>query len=406
VRRIGLFLDVESTSGGVFQYSRAILDACAALPPDEFTLVVAYSSEDWVRYLESSHISGAIRVYPARWARLLGKAWALVGLPNSLWRWVARYFGATEKCLIRQKCDLWIFPAQDAWTYQMEVPALGVVHDLMHRYERQFPEVSALGRYRIREYHLSHLCGRSEAVLADSRVGSQHVHESYGVPFDRIHALPYTASQCFYDAIPVLGFDERYKLPQKFLFYPAQFWKHKNHLRLISAVAKVAQLHPDITLVLVGSKKNGYHEALHHARALSVERNVLFMGFVPDADLPEFYRRARALIMPTFFGPTNIPPLEAFASGCPVGVSGIYGIPEQVGDAALLFDPSSIEEIAVCVEKLWANDELCASLSAKGKAYSETWGPTQFNQTLLEIVRRVTSVTAVVDAPGASGDIG
>ena len=49
-----------------------------------------------------------------------------------------------------------------------------------------------------------------------------------------------------------------------------------------------------------------------------------------------FYKYAVALVMPTFFGPTNIPPLEAFALGCPVITSNIYGIPEQVGDAALL----------------------------------------------------------------------
>lgn len=398
MRRIGLFLDAEQTSGGAFQYSRAILDACIALPRTEFTLVVAYSSDEWERYLASSNIRDSIRVRPTRLVRLLGKAWALVGLPNTLWRWLTCFFDSTSKSLVEQKCDLWIFPAQDAWTYQAAVPALGVVHDLMHRYERQFPEVSAHGRYRSREYQLGHICRCSKAVLVDSRVGSQHVHAAYGVPLDRIHVLPYTASKCFYEAQPATGFDGRYDLPEMFLFYPAQFWKHKNHLRLISAIAKIAQRHPDIALVMVGSKKNGYQDAVHHVQALSVERNVLFMGFVPDADLPEFYRRARALIMPTFFGPTNIPPLEAFALGCPVGISGIYGMPEQVGDAALLFDPSSVEEIAMCLEKLWVDDELCAMLSAKGKKYSEAWGPKQFNQAFVEIIRRVT-LSTVDDAP-------
>ena len=87
--------------------------------------------------------------------------------------------------------------------------------------------------------------------------------------------------------------------------------------------------------------------------------------------MPEFYRRARAMVMPTFFGPTNIPPLEAFALGCPVAVSNIYGIPEQVGDAALLFDPNSVEEIADCIERLWQDDALCASLISKGHARTE-----------------------------------
>jgi glycosyltransferase involved in cell wall biosynthesis len=90
--------------------------------------------------------------------------------------------------------------------------------------------------------------------------------------------------------------------------------------------------------------------------------------------------------MPTHFGPTNIPPLEAFLVGCPVAVSGIYGIPEQVGDAALLFDPESVEEIAKCIERLWTDDALCVMLAAQGKQRAAAWGQEQFNARLREII--------------------
>jgi len=64
----------------------------------------------------------------------------------------------------------------------------------------------------------------------------------------------------------------------------------------------------------------------------------------------------------------------------------------------LLFDPSSVEEIAACMEKLWADDELCTMLSTKGKMHSEKWGPTQFNQAFLEIIRRVVALATGVNA--------
>ena len=93
--------------------------------------------------------------------------------------------------------------------------------------------------------------------------------------------------------------------------------------------------------------------------------------------------------MPTFFGPTNNPSLEAFVVGCPVAISGIYGIPEQVGDAALLFDPESIDEIAESIKRLWTDDELCAKLAEKGRHKAAIWGQEQFNNRFSEIVEQV-----------------
>jgi glycosyltransferase involved in cell wall biosynthesis len=93
--------------------------------------------------------------------------------------------------------------------------------------------------------------------------------------------------------------------------------------------------------------------------------------------------------MPTFYGPTNIPPLEAMALGCPVAASKIYGMPEQLGDAALFFDPRSIEGIAQAMKVLWQDDNLCAELSQKGTARSLRWNQSHFNQRLHEIIQKV-----------------
>ena len=123
---------------------------------------------------------------------------------------------------------------------------------------------------------------------------------------------------------------------------------------------------------------------------LESKDNVVFLGYVPDEHMFELYRRARALIMPSFFGPTNIPQLEAFVAGCPVGASKVYGVPDQVGDAALLFDPKSSDEIAEAMERLWTDDALCNCLIEKGKERASEWGPIQFSQRLKEIVDALT----------------
>ncbi|MBU0528139.1 glycosyltransferase family 4 protein [bacterium] len=179
----------------------------------------------------------------------------------------------------------------------------------------------------------------------------------------------------------------KYDLPNKYLFYPAQFWEHKNHKALVRAISQLIAKLPDLKMVFVGSANNGYDSLIELIKKLGLQKVFIFLDQVPDEQMRGLYANARALIMPTFFGPTNIPPLEAFATGCPVAVSNVYGMPEQVGDAGLLFNPGSDAEIADTIYKLWTDDDITISLAKKGYQKSKDWGQTQFNQRLLEIIK-------------------
>jgi len=291
--------------------------------------------------------------------------------------------------LLRQNCDLWIFPAQETWTYLLPSPSLGTIFDLMHRYERRFKESSAWGLYQCREKHYLNMCRWCKGVFVDSEVGKHHVMESYGLHADRIHVLPFVPPT--YREMPSVSeaLNARHGLPRKFFFYPAQFWEHKNHKALVAAAALLKRELPDLSLVFVGSKKNGYSSTVELVRHLGLKNNVRFLGYVPDSDMPELYRRARALLMPTSYGPTNIPPLEAMALGCPVAVSRIYGMPDQLGDAALFFDPSSVDQIAEAMKLLWKDDGLCEELTRRGLIQSSRWNQSHFNHRLQEILEKV-----------------
>jgi len=224
-----------------------------------------------------------------------------------------------------------------------------------------------MGRHFIREYRFSNICRFAKAVLVDSEVGRRQVIDSYGMSPDRLFSLPYLPPRYIFNSVTPGDFNDRYQLPPRFLFYPAQFWAHKNHDRLLQAVAVARRSCPDISLVLAGPKCYEYESLVRRVADLDLCEHVIFAGYVPDADLPEFYRRAIALVMPTFFGPTNIPPLEAFALGCPVAISGVYGIPEQAADAALLFDPFSVEAIANALRRMSVNETLRNELMSKGR---------------------------------------
>ncbi len=315
--------------------------------------------------------------------------WTLLRLPIGVWRSTCPLFHSLTRAFLQEECDLWIFPSQNSRGYQIPVPALGSIHDLMHRYERSFQEASSPREFRYRERMFANLCRWSKGVLVDSEVGRQQVAESYDTPLDKIHVLPFVAPPYIWESTPPDDFDARYSLPSKFIFYPAQFWEHKNHKRLIRAVASLKKDLPDLSLVLAGSPKNAYDSVVKLVQKLDLSSSVQFLGYVPDEDMPELYRRARALVMPTFYGPTNIPPLEAFVAGCPVAISGIYAMPEQAGDAALLFNPKSEPEIAECIYRLWTDNDLCLELAEKGKKRASSWGQKQYNERLMHIIDQV-----------------
>jgi len=385
MKKVGIILSAVP-GAGVFQYTQSILEALLSFPPGEYELVAAYGDPAWRSHVPDDRMR-AVRIGDSLWDRGVNRAWHISRLPNTMWRQIAYILNATVRTLVREKCDLWICPAHERWAFRAPIKALGTIHDLMHRYEPQFPEVSANGQREQREFHFRETCRWAEGILVDSETGKRQVCEAYDVQPSSVFVLPYVPPGYIYRGQTAEAPPRNPEVPEKFLFYPAQFWMHKNHLNLFEALDRVRRKHSDVRLVLVGAAHNGYDQARRRVTELGLEQHVTFLGYVPDNEMADLYRCARALIMPSFFGPTNIPQLEAFVAGCPVAVSAVYGVPEQVGDAALLFDPNSPDEIADCMERLWSDDALCAELIERGRKRAAEWGPEQFQARFREIVR-------------------
>ncbi|WP_337054508.1 glycosyltransferase family 1 protein [Pseudoxanthomonas sp. USHLN014] len=388
MKRIGLYLGFPPQGGGAFQYAASLLVALRALPTADYRAVVAHAHPAWAERLQRDSIGiESHAVAPDRRdtaIRLLLR----LGMPARTWRRaLASRIGGVERQLTRLGCDIWIFPAQDYLAYSMPGPTIGTIHDLMHRYEPSFPEVSALGLYSRRERHYLNTCRNATAILVDSQTGKQHVLDAYGIADDRIHILPYVAPPYIHQRDAPLGFDERYRLPTQYLFYPAQFWQHKNHVNLIRALAVAKKKLPALSLVLVGSPKNNSKAMKEEVYGLGMSSAVTILGYVPDDDMAELYRRSQGLIMPTFFGPTNIPPLEAMATGTPMALSDIYAMREQSREAAIYFDPASVDAIAAAMIKLVEDVSTRGRLLANGTARSAELSQSAFNDRFASILR-------------------
>jgi glycosyltransferase involved in cell wall biosynthesis len=384
-KKVGLFLASQPHHGGTFQHNLAMLEAVAALRPETYEAVIVYQHRDFLPYLKDRE-TASLYMAPAFFDRAASKLMRLSRLPVTWQRALTPHVLSVAKGLMKQHCDLWIFASQESLAYEIPVPALMVIHDLMHRYQGSFPEVSANGEYGRRERHYQTVCRWARGIMVESALGKQQVVDCYGANPEIIFVLPTVTRNYVFDEQDQAATALPYALPEKYFFYPAQFWEHKNHKRLIQAAALLKDTYPDIHLVFVGSQKNAYASVRALVDQLGMVENVHFLGYVPEAHMPELYRRARALVMPTFFGPTNIPPREAIALGCPVAVSNIDGMGDQMGDAALFFDPTSVPEMAQVMERLWRDDALCRDLAQRGLVRAAQWTQLHFNARLQEII--------------------
>jgi glycosyltransferase involved in cell wall biosynthesis len=197
---------------------------------------------------------------------------------------------------------------------------------------------------------------------------------------------------------------QHYGLPSDYGFYPAQFWPHKNHARIIRAIALAGEGGVDVSIAFAGSYEGAIMEQCHSevqqlVAELGLEQQVHFLGYVPDAHIPPLYAGARALVMPTFFGPTNIPVLEAWHLGCAVLTSDVRGIRTQVGDAGLLVAPESVEDLAHALVLLWTDDALRTELVRRGTARAAAYTFDDFADRLRSVLDEVESRITAGDRP-------
>ncbi|MEX1001461.1 MAG: glycosyltransferase family 1 protein [Crocinitomicaceae bacterium] len=376
---IGLYLAAKPEAGGIYQYALSIIDALKTTPNIRVTCFV--EDPNWQRHIPDYfhlHVNSSSKLKKGV-GRIVRK------VSFSLRNKQAGFFDRSVTSINKSDCDLVIFPSQDSLTYQINKPALTAVHDLMHRYESHFDEYQH-GIYNERELHYQAICENARGILVDSELGKQHVIESYNVPATKVHVLKFVPP--FYlKSSPAVDIKSKYNLPDEFIFYPAQFWEHKNHKNLVRAVKILKDQGIKIHTVFIGSAKNNYDCVIQLIDDLKLKDEISVLGYIPLNEIVSFYKQATAMIFVSLAGPTNIPPVEAMMLGCPAIVSDAYAMPEQVGEGALLVDAKSPEDIAKKIKLLHQDDRLRETLIEKGFEQIKKWDQDAFNQRLAEIIQ-------------------
>jgi glycosyltransferase involved in cell wall biosynthesis len=380
--KIGVFVDdYVPQDGGAFSLQNDVLE--------ELIRVARQTKHQWVVISKNTEFTDRLKAAGIDFVRFSSPgvaekiSWFFARTwPNfrNRFKWSSKLDRMAKKAGIQ---FLWFLGQRPQ---DVDIPYMTVVFDLQHRLQPWFPEVSEFGEWEIRERGFSRHLGRASAIIAGTEAGRKEIADFFRIPMDRIHVLRHPAPNYALRTKAVKEDVTKFDLPADFLFYPAQFWAHKNHANLLYALKALKGKGRIVNMVFAGSDFGNKNYIENLAVSLGVQGQVTFLGFVGRDELIVLYQNAKALVYPSFFGPENLPPLEAFALGCPVIAADVSGAKEQLGDAAILVDPAKPDEMANAIAKIYDDSTACEQLIARGRERAQSWTAKEFVNGALKIL--------------------
>lgn len=297
--------------------------------------------------------------------------------------------------LQRQRADL-VHGLVNVLPLTTRCPGVVTVHDLAFvRTPETLPP--------LKRAYLTALCRASAAraahILAVSRQTAADLERYFAVAPDRIRVVYNGVAERFAprSAAESAAFRRRKSLPARFLLYLGTLEPRKNLARLVNAFAQwrrdaAPTAAPDaaaVKLVIAGGQGWYTGEIFRRVAALGLADAVLFPGFIPGDELPDWYAAAEAFVYPSLFEGFGLPVLEAMACATPVVCSRAPGVSEVAGDAALTFAPHDTEALAAALQVVTSQPALRAALIERGRVQAARFSWRRSAEETLEIYRRV-----------------
>jgi glycosyltransferase involved in cell wall biosynthesis len=244
-------------------------------------------------------------------------------------------------------------------------PFVFTIHDLSHIYcsENSSP--------LIRLYYatvMKRACQRALKILTVSEFTRSQVVDWSGVAAEKVFNVGCGVDSSYRPGENSCG------LQFPYLLCISNRKRHKNEFRVVEAFAR-ASLSAGMHLVFTGAPTRDLTDCIHR---FHVTQRVDFAGTVPESKLPSLYRNSDALIFPSLYEGFGLPILEAMGCGTPVVTANVSAMPEVAGGAALLVDPTSVEQIAGAMEQIVRDTTLRQELRRRGltRAAEFSWANT------------------------------
>lgn len=268
---------------------------------------------------------------------------------TTVFPFVQKYLRLTshfEKSLIKIGANFLVFATQSSTpSIISKTIFVSQVHDIAYLEYPEFPESSNYGESHIKLRYLEIVSRASSLVITESISLRNSVIDRFDLDPKRVIAIPHSVPKDITTSTsdPTTS-KSKFQTPEVFYLYPAQFWNHKNHKVIVHALKKLHESSEMVHVVFVGQDQGVLESVKELVKMLGLQKYVHFVGFQSRSELIELYRSCIALVMTTYFGPTNVPPMEAWSLGVPV----IYSqhLSEDLGDSVIPVDVDSVDSVA------------------------------------------------------------
>ena len=292
---------------------------------------------------------------------------ALLSTSSQVYRHVSDRMFRDVRNQMDFQADLIYTPTDLLQAFDSRKPTVLTVHDLQHLHYPQFfswsRRLSRKITYSLSARAATHLQTSSNFVRQDL------LQQFPGLPPEKICIIP--------EGVDVPAFSAprdsrhlvaRYNLPDRFLFYPAQLWPHKNHLTVLRALKQIEETGDfKIPLILTGAQFAAAPAVFRFIREHQMPY-VLYLGKVPFADLVGLYQRADFLLTASLFESSSLTILESAAAGTPIIASNIPPNQEQAQTLQLnLFSPDDPGDLAQTILRLWNHPALARAQAAHNR---------------------------------------
>jgi len=263
--------------------------------------------------------------------------------------------------------DVLHYPGSTIDQPSITFPCVLTLHDIQHEYHPEFFSSTTLAW---RKANFKPSAQKACYIITDSEYTRRTIIEKYNIPAHKTQTIHLGINKIFHFPVgpeTINNIRQTYRLPEKFIFFPANAWPHKNHIRLFEAMKLLKQkYHITCKLVLSGILKSEQATLRSLIRQAGISEDIHILGYVPYQDLPGIYAAATTLVFPSLFEGFGIPVLEAMACGCPVICSNTTSLPELAGEAALLIDPLDVAQMAEAIYNIVTSKTLRSTLQTKG----------------------------------------
>lgn len=266
--------------------------------------------------------------------------------------------------------------------YSFPGNAVVTVHDLGYKH---FPEAHPDSQVKYLDWSTRHSARRATRILADSQATADDLQKFYAVPSEKIEVV--------YPGVDIppdkRGWElySKYKIPLSYFLFIGTLQPRKNIERIIRAFDMWQNGNPDKNIGLVLAGKKGW---LFDESWLDGVENVHLTGYIDAEDKGALIRQASALIFPSLYEGFGFPVVEAMHMGTAVITSNSSSLPELVGDAAILVNPESIEEIAASLDLVADNELLRRKLGVKGMMQAKQFSWKTAAEQTLSILEEAT----------------